>query len=215
MTRLIITRHGQSIANAECRFAGHSDFDLSPVGHAQAALAAEYISKNFKIDRIYSSDLLRAYNTALPTAKALGLDVIKTQELREIYVGKWEGHTTDEIAELYPVDFGIWKNDYANCRCTGGESTKEVYRRAIEAVSRLAEAHDGETLLLSTHATIVRALCAYSQGLDDSRVGEIPFTHNASINLFTYENGRLLPERLDIVEHLGDTVTGVHRSFGK
>ena len=99
MTRLIITRHGQSIANAECRFAGHSDFDLSPIGHTQAALAAEYISKTFKIDCIYSSDLLRAYNTALPTAKALGLEVIKTQELREIYVGKWEGHTTDEIAE--------------------------------------------------------------------------------------------------------------------
>ncbi len=69
MTRLIITRHGQSIANAQYRFAGHSDFDLSEIGHKQAELAAEYISKNFTVDYIYSSDLLRAYNTALPTAK--------------------------------------------------------------------------------------------------------------------------------------------------
>ena len=43
MTRLIITRHGQSIANAERRFAGHSDFDLSDMGKQQAELVADYI----------------------------------------------------------------------------------------------------------------------------------------------------------------------------
>lgn len=215
MTRLIITRHGQSIANAECRFAGHSDFDLSELGFAQAELVGEYIAKNFKIDRIYSSDLLRAYNTAVPTAKKLGLTIIPTTELREIYAGIWEGLTTDEIAEKYEHDFAIWKNDYANSRCTEGESTKEIYARALTTVRKLAEKHDGETVMLSTHATLVRALCAHAKGLDDSRVGEIPFTHNASINVFTYENGKLIPERLNIVEHLGDMVTGVHRSFGK
>ena len=215
MTRLIITRHGQSIANAECRFAGHSDFDLSPLGHAQAELVADYISKNFKIDLIYSSDLLRAYNTALPTAKRLGLEIIPTTELREIYAGIWEGRTTDELKVEYEHDFDIWRNDYANSRCTLGESTREVYRRVTAFVKELAQRHDGQTVMLSTHATLVRALCAHSQGLDESRVGEIPFTHNASINLFTYENGNLIPERLNIIEHLGDMVSGVHRSFGK
>ena len=69
--------------------------------------------------------------------------------------------------------------------------------------------------MISTHATLVRALSARAMGLDASRVGEIPFTHNASINIFTYDDGILTPERLDIIEHLGNTVTGVHRSFGK
>ena len=215
MTRLIITRHGQSIANAECRFAGHSDFDLSELGYAQAELVGEYIASNFKIDCIYSSDLLRAYNTAVPTSKRLGLPIIPTTELREIYAGIWEGLTTDEIEEKYGYDFAVWRNDYANSRCTEGESTKEVYARVLATVKELAEKHDGETIMLSTHATLVRALCAHAGGLDDSRVGEIPFTHNASINVFTYEDGRLIPERLNIIEHLGDMVTGVHRSFGK
>ena len=215
MTRLIITRHGQSIANAECRFAGHSDFDLSELGYAQAELVGDYIASNFKIDCIYSSDLLRAYNTAVPTSKRLGLPIIPTTELREIYAGIWEGLTTDEIEEKYGRDFAVWRNDYANSRCTEGESTKEVYARVLATVRRLAEKHDGETVMLSTHATLVRALCAHAGGLDDSRVGEIPFTHNASINVFTYEDGRLIPERLNIIEHLGDMVTGVHRSFGK
>ena len=52
-------------------------------------------------------------------------------------------------------------------------------------------------------------------GLDETRVGEIPFTHNASINVFVYENGKLSPENVNITEHLGDLVTGVHRSFSK
>ena len=65
MTRFIITRHGQSIANAECRFAGQTDFDLSKLGYAQAECVGKYISQNFKIDHIYSSDLIRAYNTAM------------------------------------------------------------------------------------------------------------------------------------------------------
>ena len=215
MTRLIITRHGQSIANAECRFAGQSDFDLSELGYAQAECVGEYISQNFKINHIYSSDLLRAYNTALATAKKTNLKIIPVTGLREIFAGVWEGRTTDEIKSEYEYDFSIWRNDYANCRCTGGESTKEVYRRAISTVNELAQKHPEETILLSTHATLVRAICAYAQGLDESRVDEIPFTYNASINVFTYDNGKLIPERLNIIEHLGDNmVTKFHHSFG-
>ena len=164
---------------------------------------------------IYSSDLLRAYNTAAPTAKKLGLEIIPTEELREIYAGEWEGRTTAELAVEFEEDFGVWKNDYANSRCTGGESTAEVYDRVVATVKRLAQKHDGKTLLLSTHATVVRALCAYSLGLTADRTGEIPFTHNASINIFNYEDGKLIPEKMDIVEHLGDIVTGVHKSFNK
>lgn len=215
MTKLIITRHGQSVANAERRFAGHSDFDLSELGKLQAELAADYICKNFKIDVIYSSDLLRAYNTALPTAKRLHLTVIPCTELREIYAGEWEGHTTDDLELKYPTDFGIWKNDYARSRCTGGESTADVYRRIIPFVKAVAEKHDGQTVMLSTHATVVRAIQAYSMGLDETRVGEIPFTHNASINIFVSEDGQLSPQQINIVEHLGENVTGVHKSFSK
>lgn len=215
MTRLIITRHGQSIANAEKRFAGHSDFDLSDIGRKQAELAADYIAKNFKIDVIYSSDLLRAFNTAVPSAKRLGLEVIPYKPLREIFAGEWEGRTTDDLAIEYEKDFHVWKNDYASSRCTGGESTAEVYRRVTATVEEIAKKHDGQTVMLSTHATVVRAIQAYSMGLDETRVGEIPFTHNASINVFVYENGKLSPENVNIVEHLGDIVTGVHRSFSK
>ncbi len=215
MTRLIVTRHGQSIANAEHRFAGHSDFDLSELGYRQAELTGEYIAKHEAPDIIYSSDLLRAYHTAVPTARRLGMQINKTEQLREIFAGEWEGMVTYDIMEKYPDDFAVWRDDYSHCRCTGGESTAEVYERVWQFVERVAKENDGKTVMLSTHATLVRALCARALGLDCHHVGDIPFTHNASVNIFTYENGRLTALQTDIVEHLGDIVTGVHKSFNK
>ena len=67
MTRFIVTRHGQSIANAECRFAGHSDFDLSEIGKQQAELVADYLCKNFKIGVDMGNS--QCYNQAYKTGR--------------------------------------------------------------------------------------------------------------------------------------------------
>lgn len=215
MIRFIVTRHGQSIANAECRFAGHSDFDLSEVGKRQAELVADYLCKNFKIDAIYSSDLSRAFNTALPTANRLGIKITPLTSLREINAGEWEGRTTDEIQRIFTEDFEVWKNDYAHSRCTGGESTAEVYERVYRAIRNIAEGNDGKTVYVSTHATLLRSLCLRSQGLSADEANKIPFSHNAAICVFDYEDGKLTPVRLGITEHLGDVITAVHSSFTK
>ena len=63
MTTLILVRHGQSESNLKHIFCGQTDVKLTEKGHAQAKKTAEYIIKNYKIDKIYSSDLQRAYDT--------------------------------------------------------------------------------------------------------------------------------------------------------
>jgi broad specificity phosphatase PhoE len=108
MTKLVLIRHGQSMANATNRFAGHSDFDLSDLGRHQAELAAEYIAKHFKIDAIYASDLLRAYNTAVPSSGLLGLSIEPRKGLREIFAGKWESMSFEDIQKTYTADFDTW-----------------------------------------------------------------------------------------------------------
>lgn len=205
MTRIIMVRHGQSLANATRRFAGHSDFDLSELGHVQAKHAAEYLLKNEKIDVIYASDLLRAYHTATPIAEAFGLPIHKDKGLREIFAGDWEALTVEEIAEKFPEDFSKWKNNYSQSRPTGGESTKEVYARVIPHVLDLAKKHDGETILLASHATVVRSFIAYSKGLSSDQTEMLEgFPKNASISIFVYDNGRVSPVEVDIAEHLAE-----------
>ena len=145
----------------------------------------------------------------------MGIEIVPLTSLREINAGEWEGRTTEEIQLVFPEDFGVWKNDYASSRCTGGESTAEVYERVYEAICKIAEGNDGKTVYVSTHATLLRSLCLRSQGFGASEANEIPFSHNASICIFDFDGGKLTPVKLGITEHLGDVITKVHSSFTK
>ena len=67
-TVFYLVMHGQSIGNALRTYLGHTNLDLSELGYEQAKITAEHL-RNVPFDAIYSSDLLRAYHTALPTAR--------------------------------------------------------------------------------------------------------------------------------------------------
>lgn len=209
MTRIILIRHGQSLANSKDIFAGNSNFDLSHIGHEQAKRAATYLRESEKISVIYSSDLLRAYHTAIHIGEAFDIPVIKDTGLREIYAGQWETLTFSEIAEKYPEEYAVWKQDYSNAHPVGGESTKEVYERIVPHVLELAEKHNGETVLLATHATVARAFEAFARGYSSAESGKVRFSRNASINIYTYEEGRVSVEQTDIVDHLGELITSL------
>ena len=209
MTKLILIRHGQSMANATNRFAGHSNFDLSGLGFYQAKLAAKYITEHFEVDRIYASDLLRAYNTAVPTAELLGLPIHKSEKLREISAGSWESMTFEEIRERFSSDYDVWKNDFSNARCTEGESVAELYDRVCREMLAIAKENDGKCVLIATHATPIRAFETLSRGLGAEHIGDIDFVCNASINVFTVEDGKPSIDTLNITDHLIDCVTEV------
>ena len=215
-TTIIMIRHGQSVANAENRFAGHSDFDLSDLGRKQAELGASYYKDKFHPDVICSSDLLRAHNTALPFAKAYGLEINDRKGLRELYAGKWEGLTLEEIATLYTNDLLIWRDDFSNARCTGGESTQELYERIVREILSIAREYEGKTVLAATHATPIRAVEAYANGYRADEIHKVEFVKNASLNIFEYdsESDKLTAVRTNIVDHLDDSlVTAVPRSL--
>ena len=206
MTRIIMIRHGQSEANAQSRFAGHSDFDLSALGKKQAELAAKYLFGKEKLDAIYSSDLLRAHNTAAPFSALYGLPINDRKGLRELFAGNWEGLTIDEIKERYTEDFRVWREDFSNARCSGGESVAEIYARMIPEVLSLARENDGKCILLATHATPIRVTEAYSRGLSADRVHEVPFVRNSAMNIFEYDGETLRPVMTNITEHLDDSL---------
>ena len=207
MTRMIFVRHGYSTANEQERFAGHSDFPLAKIGFEQAERVAEYITKNEKVDKIYSSGLLRTTQTVQPTADALGLPVIADHGLREIFAGKWEGMRFDDIFKEYNDDFSVWLHDLAHVRCTGGESAKELFARVSETIVRLGEQNDGKTLLLATHATPMRVVDAFSAGDTYEQIAEHKAPPNASLHIYEYENGKLTKIKTNIVEHLNGQIT--------
>ena len=90
MTRLFLIRHGETEWNRQNKLQGHSDIHLSPEGFHQAITFAEHAP--FKhADAIYSSDLVRAMDTAIILAERFNLTIKMMPELREMNYGDWEG----------------------------------------------------------------------------------------------------------------------------
>ena len=116
MTKFVIVRHGQSVANLEERYAGCYNALLTPLGKKQAELLTEYILKTYRVDAVYSSPLSRAIETVEKIASRSGVALNVCEGLREIDGGKWEGLSLREIAENYPQDAYLWKTDFSNFR---------------------------------------------------------------------------------------------------
>ena len=202
MTKLILVRHGQSEANLTHRFAGHYNCDLTEMGHLQAQKVADYLTANYNIDKIYSSDLLRAYNTAVPTSQKLNLDIEKNTTLREISAGLWEGLLFEEIAVKYSNEFAVWNSDIANVVCNEGESVKSLYKRICSEITKICRENDGKTVLITTHATPIRAFQTFVQKGDVSFMNEVAWVPNCSATVCNYENGKFSLELIGFNDYL-------------
>ena len=209
MVTLILERHGQSEGNTREIFTGHTDIGLTPFGIKQVKKSAEYIVENYKVDKIYSSDLKRAVQTAEFVAEKTGLEIVKSEKLRELYAGKWEGREFYEVEKNYPEDWKIWRNDMGNARCTGGESVKELGERFISAITEIAEKSDGKTVLITTHATPIRVTQCLLGGHGLDYIKAMNWGTNASITVLKYENGKWTIVRENYDKHLGGLKTSL------
>ena len=203
-TKLIIVRHGQSIGNLTRTFLGHTDLDLSEMGYLQANATAEAL-KDEKIDKIYSSDLKRAYNTAKSIANSHKLDIICNGKLREAFAGEWENQNVDHMIAHWGADFFVteWKNGFGTFTLPGGESIRGAGERFFEGVREICEQNKGKTLVISSHAAVIRAFWGIISDVEWNRLAaEVPFPTNASYSVVYYENGVFTPIQYSIDEHL-------------
>ncbi len=185
MTTMIFVRHGQSTANLESIFAGHTDIPLTELGYLQAQNTARFLA-DYPITHVYASDLLRAMQTAEPTARDHGLPIIPNRQLREIDAGAWEGIAFEELMRIFPKSYEVWRNDCGRAQPDGGESVVALSNRICAEVERIAKAHRGECVAIFTHATPIRVLCAKWQGYLPEETGAVAFCPNASVSVVEY-----------------------------
>jgi broad specificity phosphatase PhoE len=137
LRRLVLLRHGQTDYNVEGRMQGHYDSKLTEAGVEQAVTVAPEIARLVP-DRLISSDLRRAVDTADVVAAASGRPVKLDARLRETHLGEWQGRTVDEIEAGWPGAIATWRSDPAWAP-PGGESRIEVVRRSLPVVEELDE----------------------------------------------------------------------------
>ena len=149
--RVLFWRHGRTNWNATARFQGQSDIDLDEVGVAQAAASAEVIAL-LKPALIMSSDLRRAQDTAKPLAALVGQEVLLDPDLRETFVGVWEGMHRADIEKEHTEDLQAWFAGTNVRPGLHGETRTEVAARVRSAVDRgLDKIGPGELLVCVTH----------------------------------------------------------------
>jgi probable phosphoglycerate mutase len=184
-TRLYLIRHGQSAGNAEGRFGGHGPTPLSELGREQAEKAAKVLAKE-GINVIYTSDLLRAVQTAEPLAKLLGIPINSSEAFRERHVGVLEGLTFDESKRDFPKDYYALVNRKVHHVITEGESYRQLLRRSTAKLSEIVREHEGERIAIFSHTGAICFLILHLIGAIHRGTKRTPWivTSNCGINRF-------------------------------
>lgn len=192
-TKLFLVRHGQSAGNAEGRFGGHSATPLSDLGQEQARLTANALAKE-NINAIYSSDLLRAVQTAEPLAKKVNLEIITSPALRERNVGVLEGLTFDESKEAHPDDYYALVNRNIHHVITEGESYRNLLNRISAELRDILRRHRGERIAIFTHTGALCFMTLHLLGAIHRNTKQTPWiiTSNCGINRFEIRGPRNL-----------------------
>jgi len=163
MLHLMLVRHGESEWNAQRRYQGQSDVPLSALGRRQAKLIAERLA-GCKIDAVYASDLVRAWQTASAIAEKNGLEVFSEPRLRELKFGVLEGLTFDEAQTQYPEMMAAWLDDF-NHPPEGAETIDLFNARVVSLLDDLKGKHDEQLVLLVAHGGSLSEILRVALGL--------------------------------------------------
>jgi alpha-ribazole phosphatase len=165
LTRILLVRHGETELQSSLRYWGKTDVKLGETGLHQAELLRDRLAME-QIDTVYSSELVRASDTAKIIATRHNLKVVTCPELREVDFGKLEGLEFTEIHQQFPDVEEMWTARNPALVYPDGESLIDFENRVISFETRLKNHKEKDTILIVAHAGVVRTLICRLLGLD-------------------------------------------------
>jgi broad specificity phosphatase PhoE len=169
MSRIILTRHGQTEWNRIERFRGRADIALNNTGLIQAEITSKSIQSRWNPVAVYTSPMSRAVKTGEIIAAPLGLIVQPMQKLNDIDYGQWQGLTPDEVRNRWGTDLEAWYRVPHLAHIPGGESLQEVLARTTQALGDIVGAHPSGDVVVVGHDSVNRVLLLFMLGLPLSR----------------------------------------------
>jgi 2,3-bisphosphoglycerate-dependent phosphoglycerate mutase len=197
---LVLLRHGQSQWNLENRFTGFTDVELSEQGVREAEDAGERLKKaGIKFDKVFTSTLKRAYETAEISLKKAGQEelletMVKHDDLRERDYGDLTSLNKDEPREKYGDEqVHIWRRSY-DVRPPGGECLKDVVENRVrpyydEHIRPLVE-EEGQNILMAAHGNSLRAMLIILGLETPDTINQAEMDTGVPV-IVEYENGKI------------------------
>jgi probable phosphoglycerate mutase len=201
-TDLLLVRHGASEAYLDGNLFplvdGHGDPPLSVEGKEQATRVCSRLAAA-GVDAIYVTNLRRTAETAAPLAGQLGLDPQVEADLREVYLGEWEGGIFRKmVAEGHPISLRMAAEERWDV-IPGAEAAAELEGRVRSAIERLAAAHTGQRVAAFTHGGVIGQALALASG---SRPFAFLGAENTSISRIVVTGDRWIVRGFNDTAHL-------------
>ncbi|HKA89572.1 MAG TPA: histidine phosphatase family protein [Haliangiales bacterium] len=194
-TLVYLVRHGVTDWHRDRRVLGQRDVGLNSHGVAQAHAATRALAE-LPITEVVSSPMLRAMQTAEVVAAQFGTGVARDPRLTDFRVGAWEGMPYDEVAAS--PEYQRFVADPLSERIPGGEDLVQVRDRAVGAVEQaLRDAPAGESIVIVTHAGIVRVILAHFLGSHLANYHRVRVSPG-SISIMSFRDDRSLPRVLAV-----------------
>jgi len=179
---LFVVRHGQTTANVDKIYSGHSDVPLTLEGREQAKALAPILG-TMSFDRVYSSDLSRAIDTQLLALP--GREGIRTPLLREIDVGRAAGYPWGQVPDA-PAGWNS-QNDPDPYFRVGGESYAQLDERVRKFMKTLEE-NPCDRAIAFVHNGVIGAMMRIVLGPNLEKGGM--YSENCAVHAFSFENGK-------------------------
>jgi probable phosphoglycerate mutase len=177
-TEILLVRHGESrAASADNPFPlvdGHGDPELHPNGEQQAILVGERLRRE-TISAIYVSNLRRTQQTAAPLSQHLNIEPRIDADLREVFLGDWEGGVMRIRAAAGDPIFAQMQEQQRWDVIPGGESWQTLNTRLMRGLGRIHKAHPDEKVVAVVHGGVIGHLVAHASGAQ-------PFAFNGADN---------------------------------
>lgn len=182
MTRLLLIRHGETDYNLNRRYCGFSNPPLNVSGVSQVESLAKQL-KDFDIAAVYSSDLLRAAQTA--EILFSGHQIKTMPDFREFNFGVFEGLNHTEITNKYSGLYHNWLVDPLHVSIPKGEKFTDFKNRVDSALSLVISLNRNKVIALVTHSGPIRLILCRVLGYGFEKFWE--FNHdNAAFSIIDY-----------------------------
>lgn len=205
ITRITALRHGETAWNVDTRIQGQLDISLNAMGYWQAERAGIALASE-SVDAIISSDLARAYETALAVAKHHGCDVQIDRDLREREFGSFQGKTFAEIEAQMPEQAALWRKRVPDFSPGGGESLLIFRERVAQCLRRLAAQYAGKHIIIVSHGGVMDIVYREATQLDLQAPRSWQLG-NASINRVLFNGEHFSLVGWSDISHLSNPLT--------
>lgn len=201
---ILLVRHGESAPFVEGRpfplVGGHADPPLHPDGQVQARQVADrLIATGERISDIYVTTLTRTHQTAAPLAGRLGIEPRVEPDLREVYLGEWEGGLLrQKVIDQDPIAIRMYAEERWDA-IPGAEPTDEFDARVRAAIDRIAAAHQDQLVVAVVHGGVIGQIMNIAAGTTGFRFNG---ADNASIHHIVVDHERWVIRCFNDTSHL-------------